>query len=669
LSAPPSRASTCTCCAAPTPNFLRLGCPCPPSAYELKQKGYWLLWRWLVASPVAPFGLFTVRERLLSGGEGLAPGVPATHAATILPAEDAHSDLLIVKGPWPGGPAEEHAQFLSAARPILSGLVAAVFDQDRRARQRAQLELIATVAGACSNGQDPAGALSSIATALAKASGVDWATIVTYNDACDGVLDRAINVARHSETDAAARFRGSRPTSSPSEVRLGVELGAVDGSILVRDISAIGLEDDPGVELIRDDIPGLQRFCRRAHVFSMAIFPIMSGQSVRGYVTFSSSTPREWRAAEVAFLKALVAQAATALEGVRLGRALQDSREELRRSEERFRSLVQHASDMITLVGDDGSITYQSPSIRQVLGHEPGSVVGTLWRDFVHPDDLAGSLPRFRGAIEGHVAPARVEIRARHRDGSWRHLEVVGSDQRSNPAIGAFVLNMRDISERVSLEQQLKDQALRDSLTRLANREGFALALEQSAQGGESTVGCLLYVDLDDFKSVNDQFGHAGGDELLQEAAFRIQQCVRPVDVVARLGGDEFAVLLRGPIGERQAVAVANRMLTALRAPVLIQGEDVSVPASVGIALSKPGPGGPPAPEALLRDADLAMYAAKARGKSCYQVFGPGLLPGLTAGRALKGAAAKLGRAPAGANASGGGAGEGRASTRRRPAA
>jgi diguanylate cyclase (GGDEF)-like protein/PAS domain S-box-containing protein len=293
----------------------------------------------------------------------------------------------------------------------------------------------------------------------------------------------------------------------------------------------------------------------------------------------------------------------------------------LRQSEERFRSLVQNASDLITVIDADTTIRYQSPSIEYVLGRDAGAVVGTRLSDIVHPDDvgrLAALLNELLGEADRRMTG---DMRIRHRDGSWRHVEFMATDQRQNAAIHGFVLNLWDVTERRALEHQLRHQALHDPLTGLANRTRFADRLEhalvRTTRSGKQVA--VMFIDLDNFKGINDSLGHTAGDRLLAGVAERIQGCVRPVDTVARLGGDEFAVLLEDVDSLEDARVVADRIFAALDAPFELNGKEILARSSMGIATSRRG--SQPDVESLLRDADLAMYAAKSRGRNRYEVF------------------------------------------------
>ncbi|MEX2247861.1 MAG: EAL domain-containing protein [Dehalococcoidia bacterium] len=293
----------------------------------------------------------------------------------------------------------------------------------------------------------------------------------------------------------------------------------------------------------------------------------------------------------------------------------------LRESEERFRSLVQNASDLITVIDPDTTVRYQSPAIQRMLGFAPESTLGVKLSDTVHPDDAARFVASLGDLITKPAGTITGEGRVRDSKGEWRHLEFTGSDQRTNAAIGGLVLNVRDMTERKQLEEQLRHQALHDPLTKLANRTRFADRLDHALTRRARSLGhvAVLFMDLDDFKGINDGLGHTAGDLLLAQVAERVTQCVRPEDTVARLGGDEFAILLEDITSIDDATAVADRVLEAFQVAFDLEGKDVAIRASVGIATTA---GESPADAgSLLRDADIAMYVAKSHGKGRYQIF------------------------------------------------
>jgi diguanylate cyclase (GGDEF)-like protein len=212
------------------------------------------------------------------------------------------------------------------------------------------------------------------------------------------------------------------------------------------------------------------------------------------------------------------------------------------------------------------------------------------------------------------------EWQVRHADGSWRFLQSIVTNLIHEPSVGGLVLNSRDITDQKTLEDQLRHQAFHDQLTGLANRALFAEHLDQALRRQSRMGGGLavLFIDLDEFKTVNDLHGHTLGDELLKQAAERLRTTLRTADAIARIGGDEFAALFEGVGLGLDASAAAERVIESFAQPFLIESLEVFVTASMGMALNDSGT---ESPEDLMRNADLAMYAAKAANKGRYEVF------------------------------------------------
>nr|WP_221381698.1 EAL domain-containing protein [Actinoplanes polyasparticus] len=294
-------------------------------------------------------------------------------------------------------------------------------------------------------------------------------------------------------------------------------------------------------------------------------------------------------------------------------RRLDDRR---RVAERRSEALLQNSPEVVLAIGRNDKVRYATPSMRTVLGHTPESVTGSLLITLAHPDDrpqLRGWMATLRSSAPGTVA--EIETRLRRADGSWAVLDAIGTNCLHDPDLGAIVLSVRDIGPRKALEEQLSRQAFRDPLTGLSNRALFRDRLEHATARRDADVTVLL-VDLDDFKSVNDNLGHSAGDELLTALAARLRDNVRPGDTLARLGGDEFAVLIEDLDG-RDPGALAERLLHELRKPISVAGHEIRRTASIGVAAG--GESG----EELLRNADLAMYAAKRQGRNAYALFDP----------------------------------------------
>jgi diguanylate cyclase (GGDEF)-like protein/PAS domain S-box-containing protein len=296
---------------------------------------------------------------------------------------------------------------------------------------------------------------------------------------------------------------------------------------------------------------------------------------------------------------------------------------ELRRHERRFRSLVQNSSDVVTITDPGGTITYISPGVRRLLGHEPEALIGTRFCGAVHPDDVDAVRTRFEEVAANADATAIYQVRLAHVDGSWRWTEVISANLMHDPSVGGIVSNARDITEAREFQDRLTYEATHDGLTGLANRSLFGQRVGDSVTRSDPghRISVVL-IDLDDFKLVNDTLGHAVGDTLLVVVAERMRRSVRPGDTVARLGGDEFAILL-DDLEPAEVEVIVERIIAALGEPVHVDGHDVTVQASFGIANGMVGDDA----GNLLRHADIAMYAAKAEAGCAFQHFGQGMEP------------------------------------------
>jgi diguanylate cyclase (GGDEF)-like protein/PAS domain S-box-containing protein len=288
--------------------------------------------------------------------------------------------------------------------------------------------------------------------------------------------------------------------------------------------------------------------------------------------------------------------------------------------EARFRSLVQHASDVVSIVDVHGVASFVSPSATATLGYTPETIIGTSILALLHPDDAVDAGRRLEDVVStGRSATGR--WRMQRKDGTWIQTDSICTNLMSDENVRGLVLTTRDISERCALEAQLLHQAFHDPLTGLANRALFldrvrhALARRQHGSDG---LG-ILFIDLDQFKTVNDSLGHQVGDLLLRGVADRLASGLRCFDTIARLGGDEFAVLIDDAEGDDGVMVIADRVGQALRDPFLLEGREVVTLASIGVALVHADQSA----EDLLRNADLAMYLAKNRGGGQTALFEP----------------------------------------------
>ncbi|MFI6104096.1 putative bifunctional diguanylate cyclase/phosphodiesterase [Streptomyces sp. NPDC051310] len=298
---------------------------------------------------------------------------------------------------------------------------------------------------------------------------------------------------------------------------------------------------------------------------------------------------------------------------------------ELAQKENHFRSLVQGSSDVIMIAAPTGVLRYVSPAASGVYGREAEELIGSELASLIHPDDLGAvvhEVRRFLAASPSEEPTTRIECRFKSGTGEWLNVE-----STVNRHQGGLIFNSRDVTERVRLQAQLQHNAEHDPLTDLPNRALFTKRVRQALSGrraGDSGTA-VLFIDLDGFKGVNDRLGHQAGDELLVQAARRLQDSVRAGDTAARLGGDEFAALILGDGGqdpsgrELQVHEIADRLRLTLSEPYRVEGQDVRVAASIGVAFAEPGIGA----GELLRNADLAMYRAKAGGKNRVELYAP----------------------------------------------
>ena len=313
----------------------------------------------------------------------------------------------------------------------------------------------------------------------------------------------------------------------------------------------------------------------------------------------------------MAALQSLAATMQLALERLDVGEIMVE-----RRSERRLRLMLQYASDVICILDHDLTIVHVTPAVEPIVGMPAPELLGMNWLDVVTEVDRDAARDLVSLAQGGR--PARGEVRLNTEEGLTRHVDAVVTEVIDEDLMG-FVVTCHDITDRHELEQQLTHQAFHDALTGLANRALFRDRLGHAMARARGAGGyAVLFIDLDDFKTVNDSLGHAAGDELLREMTTRLRTCLREGDTAARLGGDEFAILLEDVTGDDHCTDIARRLVEAMALPFHIGGTEVTTGASIGIAV-----GNAASPEDLMRNADLALYDAKNAGKNRYAVFAP----------------------------------------------
>jgi diguanylate cyclase (GGDEF)-like protein/PAS domain S-box-containing protein len=297
--------------------------------------------------------------------------------------------------------------------------------------------------------------------------------------------------------------------------------------------------------------------------------------------------------------------------------------QKLLESQEQYHDLIAAAPDIIySLSSKDGVITMLNPAFEKSTGFDSGNFLGKSFISLIHPEDLHLAIARYERVISGEILPP-VELRFRtNLPNEYLNCEITSRPTFQNGKVTGVIEVVRDITERKRANERLLQHALYDPLTGLANRTLFLDRLNHSIlrlrRKPEGSRFAVLFIDLDRFKLVNDSLGHVIGDHLLKLMANRLRRCLRPEDTVARIGGDEFVLLIEKANEILDVTSVAERIQAELRTPFQLDGHEIFTTASIGIAFSS---GDYKLAEEILRDADTAMYRAKSRGRSRFEVF------------------------------------------------
>ncbi|MFZ0322713.1 MAG: EAL domain-containing protein, partial [Actinomycetes bacterium] len=401
------------------------------------------------------------------------------------------------------------------------------------------------------------------------------------------------------------------PTYSSAAVVVASSDGGAVGRMLDHATSDLLNTDAATLAVSQGETP-LHLALRQEPGQSIAVVNLAEHDSITGYLVVAAS-----RRPSDELISAMVALAgAVSLANARidLGRVLAD-----RHNERRMRRMLQHASDVIAVLDLDLTVRYITPAAERLLGSPAAFLIGGSWLDLVAASD--------RDAAQALITRSQVdrstrgELRLIGADGAPRHVDMVAAQVADSEEPG-FVLTCHDVTEHRALEQQLTHQAFHDSLTGLANRALFRDRLDHAvvrSQRADRTFA-VLFIDMDDFKNVNDSLGHAAGDALLCQVTTRILDTLRNQDTAARLGGDEFAVLLEDVPDDGEAVAVAQRIIDAMSQPFDLAGSEITSAVSIGVAISSSETQDG---DEVMRNADLALYEAKNLGKCRYAMFVP----------------------------------------------
>ena len=274
-------------------------------------------------------------------------------------------------------------------------------------------------------------------------------------------------------------------------------------------------------------------------------------------------------------------------------------------------SALRFLLDEVVMIHDEArQIVFVSPSVEGILGYTEEEFLRLTTPELIHPEDLAVAAAQGRELRAERGATYRSVFRARRKDGSWLWVEAIGRNLLHEPEVRGVISTLRDISKQRRLEKELEHQATHDDLTGLADRRKLLRVLDHEMPFHQQEPLALLYIDLDGLKEVNDTFGHQAGDQLLRSFAARLKRACRSGDLAARFGGDEFVVLCRQVGGAEGALRTAERVVSQVRGTTTVDGKEIEIRLSAGVALAPPAAGA----EELIREADRALYEAKRAG-------------------------------------------------------
>jgi len=370
-----------------------------------------------------------------------------------------------------------------------------------------------------------------------------------------------------------------------------------------------------------DDIPAEAAAERKAYEDAgnraVVVVPMVYNRETIGALGGASSTKHAWSEESVGLLRITGEIFINALQRNRVERALRDS-------EARYRLMAENSTDIISRTTTSGIILYASDACRRLLGYDPSELVGRSIYELMSADDREET--RHLSFMINEATPTTYSYRLLRKDGTAVWFETTSRSVR-NPVtneVDEFISVSRDITERKLVEEQIEHQAYHDALTGLPNRRLFRdrLTIALAHARRLDTPVAVVFLDLDRFKDVNDTLGHSFGDELLKAVAIRLKTALRQEDSIARMGGDEFTILIANLKTPDDALKIGQKILEVVAQPMRIEGNEVFITTSIGIALF---PSDGDTAEALLKNADHAMYRAKEAGPNLVQLFTPSM--------------------------------------------
>jgi diguanylate cyclase (GGDEF)-like protein/PAS domain S-box-containing protein len=294
----------------------------------------------------------------------------------------------------------------------------------------------------------------------------------------------------------------------------------------------------------------------------------------------------------------------------------------LKKSDERFRALIEKSSDVVALIDTRGDVHYVSPSVRRVLGYDATEYLVANSFDYVHPADLNYVMEEFEKLLAHPSDSSIAEMRVRHADGAWRWIETLSTNLLRDPNVGGIVVNFRDVTERKNAEEKAKYQYYHDSLTDLPNRNYFTEQLGHLVASGKKQLFGVVIIDLDRFKMINESLGHTVGDRMIQEVSLRLNNALEDSDILARLGGDEYGIILNNITREEEIGQVCSKILDCLKPAFKFENHDLFITPSIGITVY---PYDGVDVSTLLKNADSALYRAKEIGRNNFQYYNPSM--------------------------------------------
>jgi diguanylate cyclase (GGDEF)-like protein/PAS domain S-box-containing protein len=456
----------------------------------------------------------------------------------------------------------------------------------------------------------------------------DEATLLA--DVCDAIISSGtyqlawVGLAENDEAQTVRPVMSSGRTSYLDEVSFSWgdnELGGGTTGMAIRTGTRQVVMD---IRTTKVHSPWLEPARRYGFVTGCA-FPLIVAGATIGALTIYAAQPGVFGPAEVELLSELADDLAFGIGRLRDATRLAEHDALLRESEERFRLAFEQNMAPMLFVDLDDRVINANDAFTQLIGYSREELLGRDSKPFTHPDDVGITEDSLRRVTNEHTQQDRYVKRYLRKDGRAVIVEVSRSAARD--ASGKtlyYVISERDITEERALTAQLSHQALHDPLTGLANRVLFDDRLSRAAGrvARENSLGAVLLLDLDDFQGVNDVHGHFVGDQLLVAVARRFEQALRSTDTLGRFGGDEFLYLAEGLASPADAIEVANRLLEALAEPFAIGKVQIEQHASVGVVVWQ---GSSKDSSEIIRDADVALFEAKSKGKGHHVIFTPSM--------------------------------------------